>query len=246
MRIREFRVDLPRESATEIVEFLNSLNSSGWLISFEKRQLSSKDNWRGWVESPSLSSNYQLKKLTDFAISKGLTKGQYAFPLVNDGDKWFSYICKHKSKDVIEVHHSYSTEDLEEKYKKATEWLSKVQEGTKRIPFLRRCIDVAKQEVLFKHTEQDSYLLRYDLIHELMYRMFRVHKKVFNVHVLQRYCIGVANHFEETYGSNLLQGRKCQQILGEELSTTITELFKEVDPAVLEISKNYILYNDLS
>ena len=99
--MREFRVDLPRESATEIVEFLRSLNSDGWLISFEKGLVTSKDHWQGWVDtSPSLASDYQLKKLKDFAISKGLTKGHYAFPIVNDGDKWFSYICKHKSKKI--------------------------------------------------------------------------------------------------------------------------------------------------
>lgn len=246
--MREFRVDLPRESAPEIVEFLNSLNSSGWLISFEKGLITSKDHWQGWIDdSLSLASDYQLKKLKDFAKSKSLTKGQFAFPIVNDGDKWFSYICKHKSKDVIEVHHTYSSQELEEKYNQATEWLSKEEfkKEQKKVPFLRRCIDVAKSEVLFKDPELDSYLLRYDLIRKLMYRMFNVNDKAFDQFGLQKHCIGVANYFEELLGTKLLQGRRCQRILGGELSTTVTELFKEMDASVLEISKNYILSDNI-
>ena len=245
--MREFRVDLPRESATEIVEFLHSLNSDGWLISFEKGLVTSKDHWQGWVDtSPSLASDYQLKKLKDFAISKGLTKGHYAFPIVNDGDKWFSYICKHKSKDIIEVHHSYSSEDLEAKYKQASEWLSKEEykKEQKKIPFLRRCIEVACEEALFKHPDKDFYILRYDIIRKIMYRMFNANEKGYDMFSLQKHCNGVANYFEEMYGYRLLQNRRSQRILGLELTDqTIGQLYAEADPRILELQKEYILYN---
>ena len=60
----------------------------------------------------------------------------------------------------------------------------------------------------------------------------------------KKHCNGVANYFEETYGYRLLQGRRSQRILGLEIEgQTIGELFKEADPRILELQKDYILYN---
>ena len=76
-----------------------------------------------------------------------------------------------------------------------------------------------------------------------MYRMFNANEKCYDMFSLQKHCNGVANYFEETYGNRLLQGRRSQRILGLELDQPIGELFKEVDPAILEFQKDYILYN---
>lgn len=248
-RMREFRIDQPRDQGPALVKFLTELGSSGWLISFEKGLVTSKDHWQGWVDSSvGLSDDYQLRKLKDLAIKQyKLTKGGYAFPIINDVDKWFAYICKHKSKDVIEVHHSYSSEDLEVKYSQATEWLSKEEfkKEQKKIPFLRRCVEVAKSEVLFVHPDGKTYMLRYDLIRKLMYRMFNANEKAFDVFGLQKHAIGVANYFEEKYGTQLIQGRRCQRILGGELETSLTDLFKEVDQSILQFAEWKNVDNDI-
>ena len=114
----------------------------------------------------------------------------------------------------------------------------------KKIPFLRRCIEVACEEALFKHPEMDSFILRYDIIRKIMYRMFNANEKCYDMFSLQKHCNGVANYFEETYGNRLLQGRRSQRILGlERTDQTIGELYIQVDPVILELQKDYILYN---
>ena len=83
----------------------------------------------------------------------------------------------------------------------------------------------------------DSFILRYDIIRKIMYRMFNANEKCYDMFSLQKHCNGVANYFEETYGNRLLQGRRSQRILGLELDQPIGELFKKLIPQFLNFKK---------